>query len=90
MGGVDFLKLIDEEVVSKVVVAVVRGGVWGPCRYGPASGENTSHLCRLRILDYFGLDPPKGGSGLVGNKLIGVARAHTTRVLEDVLNLDQS
>ena len=26
----------------------------------PASGENISHLCRLRILGYFGLDPLKG------------------------------
>jgi len=41
---------------------------------GPASGENTSHLCRLRILGYFGLDPPNRGSGLLGNKLISVQK----------------
>jgi len=35
-------------------------------------GENRSHLCILKILGYFGLDPPKRGSGLVGNKLISV------------------
>ena len=28
----------------------------GPCRDGPASGENVSHLCRLRISGYFGLE----------------------------------
>ena len=43
-------------------------------RDGPASGENRSHLCRLRILGYFGLDPLKRGSALVGNKLISVQR----------------
>ena len=26
----------------------------GPYRDGPASGETKSHLCRLRILGYFG------------------------------------
>jgi len=50
------------------------GGVRGPYRDGPASGENTRHLCRLKISGYFGLDPPKRGSGLVGNKLISVQR----------------
>jgi len=35
--------------------------------------ETRSHLCGLRILGYFGLDPPKRGSGLVGNKRISVA-----------------
>ena len=27
--------------------------VWGPYRDGPVSGENTSHLCRLRIVGVF-------------------------------------
>ena len=44
----------------------------GPYQDGPASGEDRSHICRRRILGYFGLDPPKRGSGLVGNKLISV------------------
>ena len=35
-------------------------------------GPKGSHLCRLRIFGYLGLDPPKRGSGLVGNKLISV------------------
>ena len=30
----------------------------GPFRDGPASGEDRSHLCRLKIRGYFGLDPP--------------------------------
>ena len=30
------------------------------CEHGPASGENISHLCGLRILGYFGLGH-KGG-----------------------------
>ena len=38
----------------------------GPSWDGPASGENTSHSCRLRILGYFGLDPPKRGSASGG------------------------
>jgi len=33
----------------------------------------------LRILGYFGLDPPKRGSGLVGNKLISVQRRGPVR-----------
>jgi len=41
-------------------------------RDGPASGENIRHLCRLRTLGYFGLDPPNRGPGLVGNKRIRV------------------
>ena len=44
----------------------------GPYRNGPASGENKRHLCKLRVLGHFRLDPPKRGSGLVGNKLISV------------------
>ena len=32
------------------------------------------HLCRLRILGYFRLDPPKRGSALVGTKRISVQR----------------
>ena len=43
-----------------------------PFRDGPASGENRSHLCRLVILGYFGLDPPKRRSGLLGNTLMRV------------------
>ena len=50
------------------------GMLRGAYRDGPASGENRNHLCRLRILGYFGLDPPERGSGLVGNKLISVQR----------------
>ena len=29
----------------------------GPFRDGPDSGENISHLCRLKIFGCFGLDP---------------------------------
>ena len=37
---------------------------------GPASGENISHLCRLRILGYFGIDPP--------NMLLPLSSKHGT------------
>jgi len=35
----------------------------GSYRDRPASGENISRLCRVRILGYFGLDPPKKTAG---------------------------
>ena len=54
--------------------------VSGPYRDGPASGENTSHWCRLRILGCFGLDLPKRGSGLVGKKRIGADGAWAEQV----------
>ena len=43
-------------------------------------------FCRLRILGYFGLDPPKRGSGLVGNKLIRVQKSRTLE--EDLFGRD--
>ena len=54
-------------------------------RDGPASGENISHVCSLRTLGSVGLDLPKGGPGLVGNKLTSVQRGRDGSVQDSAL-----
>jgi len=65
------------------------GKVGGDLNFGePASGENRSHLYRLRILGYFGLDPPKTTAlkaFKAGVEALGILN-HLGQVVQDILN----
>jgi len=43
-------------------------------RLGTVPPRARTDVIYVDLLGYFGLDPPKRGSGLVGNKLISVQR----------------